>query len=254
MALLGHGLRGGLHRRLLGATGAIACFHRVNDEIPEDGLTRSSEQFAEFCRFFKANNDVVPLGEIVKRLDAGKPVGGALAITFDDGYLDNFAVAAPILRDLGLPATFFVSTRLIGTSEVPWWDIELPRRLAWMNWDQVRSLAADGFDIGAHTRTHVDLGKVTGLIAETEIVGSREDLTRELGTVPVHFAYPYGQRSNLLEENRARVAAAGFQSCVSCFGGLVTPESLAMRLHRIALSPWYSTPQQFAFEVVARRV
>ena len=65
--LLGHGLPGGrLHRRLLGRSGAIVCLHRVNDDIPEDGLTRSSQCFAAFCRFFKTNYDVLPIGEIIK--------------------------------------------------------------------------------------------------------------------------------------------------------------------------------------------
>lgn len=255
MSLLGHGLScGPLHKRVLGRSGAIVCLHRVTDDIAEDGLTRSSERFAAFCRFFKQNYDVLPLGEIIHRLLTGKSVGGTLGITFDDGYLDNHAVAAPILRHLGLPATFFVSTKLIGSSHVPWWDAELLRQPGWMSWDHVRALAADGFDIGAHTMTHVDLGKVTGAAAEAEIVGSRDDLARELGKVPVHFAYPYGQRDNLLEENRKRIETAGFRCCSSSFGGLTTPASDPMRLNRISLSTWYRTPEQFAFEVVSRRV
>ena len=254
MSLLGRGLpAGSLHRRILGEAGAVVCLHRVSDEIEEDGITRTSERFAAFCRYFRDHYDVLPLGEIVRRLNARESVGGTLGITFDDGYLDNFTVAAPILRDLRLPATFFISTHLIGSTTTPWWDAALPRKLAWMTWDQVRSLASDGFDIGAHTRTHVDLGKVTGNIAEVEIVGSRDDIARELGAVPSHFAFPYGQRDNLLEENRARIEAAGFRCCVSSFGGLTTRDSDPLRLNRISLSPWYRTPQQFAFEVAARR-
>src|ERR1043165_3838593 len=103
-AVLGRGLVSfRLHRLCAGERGIVVAFHRVNDTIPEDGLTRSSRNFERFCRFFKANYDVVSLGDFVDRLERGASLNGALAITFDDGYLDNYEVAAPILRKLALP-------------------------------------------------------------------------------------------------------------------------------------------------------
>jgi peptidoglycan/xylan/chitin deacetylase (PgdA/CDA1 family) len=54
--------------------------------------------------------DVLPLEDAVAALSRGSLPARALAITFDDGYADNFTVALPILRELGLPATFFVAS------------------------------------------------------------------------------------------------------------------------------------------------
>jgi peptidoglycan/xylan/chitin deacetylase (PgdA/CDA1 family) len=85
-------------------------------------------------------------------------MGGTLSITFDDGYRDNYEVAAPILKRLDLPATFFVTTGFIGTRRVAPWDQNLVRQPGWMDWDQVRSLASQGFEIGCHTDTHIDMG------------------------------------------------------------------------------------------------
>src|ERR1700693_3674727 len=92
----------------------IVAFHRVNDGMPEDGLTCSSAKFEKFCRFFRSHFRVIPLWEQVAGRDGTQALGGTLSITLDDGYRDNFEVAAPILRKLDLPATFFVTTGFIG--------------------------------------------------------------------------------------------------------------------------------------------
>lgn len=248
--LMGHGLIASrLFRYTLGDGGIVVAFHRVNDEIPEDGLTRNSRAFAAFCRRFKASFDVITLTDFVSRLERNESVAGKLAITFDDGYLDNFTVAAPILRKLALPATFFITTGFIGSTIVPWWDAAISPRQPWMNWDQVRQLAAEGFEIGAHTQTHPDLGKIDGDEAEKEIVGSREELRDAIGRVPEHFAYPYGQPNNLLESNLERVKRAGFRSCVSCFGGRAASSTDPHRLKRVPISTWFRSPEQFVFEV-----
>jgi peptidoglycan/xylan/chitin deacetylase (PgdA/CDA1 family) len=236
-----------------GDRGIVVALHRVNDTIPEDGLTRSSRDFDRFCRFFKANYDVIPLDDFIGRLNSGASLAGALSITFDDGYLDNYEVAAPILYKLGLPATFFVVTQFLGTDIVPWWDAKLVRQPGWMTWDHLRSLRDQGFDIGAHTRTHVDLGQVDGAEAELEIRGSRADLETMLGMTPRHFAYPYGGTENILESNRERARQAGFVSCVSCHGGTARAGTDPFRLRRIPLATWFRTPEQFAFEVSTRR-
>jgi len=242
-----------LHRLALRRTGVVVAFHRVSDTIPEDDLTRSSRDFDRFCRFFSNNFDVVTLAEFIARLEAGKSIGETLAITFDDGYLDNYEVAAPILHRGGLPATFFIATRFIGSATVPWWDVSLPRQPGWMSWNQVRELASAGFDIGGHTRTHVDLGAVDGEIAAEEIIGCRLDIRDSIGREPAHFAYPYGQMGNLLEVNRQRVRAAGYRCCVSCFGGSASSTTDPFRLQRVPISPWYRTPEEFLLQVALGR-
>jgi peptidoglycan/xylan/chitin deacetylase (PgdA/CDA1 family) len=241
-----------MHRLAVRNRSVVVAFHRVTDALPEDGLTRSSRAFEQFCRFFRDNFDVVPLGDVIGRLRRGVSVGGTLAITFDDGYLDNFEVAAPILDKLGLPATFFVATGWIGSRVVPWWDVQLPAPAAWMSWDNVQMLSRSGFDIGGHTRNHVDLGKVDGDEAQEEITGCRNDLLERLGKEARHFGYPYGGRENLLESNRRRIAEAGFGCCVSCHGGTIKDGADPFRLSRVPISMWYKTPEQFCFEVAVR--
>ena len=192
-------------RLLFRDTAVIVAFHRVLETAsPSDPLSIDTQMFERFCRFFARHFDVVSLPELARSVRTGGSLSRQLAITFDDGYRDNFAHAAPVLSRLSLPATFFVVTQWIGTEVVPWWDDAAGVRHPWMTWDEVRALARLGFDIGAHTRTHVDLGHVTGNEARNEILGARLELQAQIGGAVESFAYPYGGPANLTERNRAR--------------------------------------------------
>jgi peptidoglycan/xylan/chitin deacetylase (PgdA/CDA1 family) len=89
----------------------VMIFHRVLKE--PDPLLPSEpdeQQFEARMRAVRAWFNVLPLAEAIGRLQAGALPARPLAISFDDGYADNFEVALPVLRKLGLPATFFVAT------------------------------------------------------------------------------------------------------------------------------------------------
>ena len=244
----------GLDGVLLRNAAVIVAFHRVQDTVDaDDGLTVSVRMFELHCRFFRRHFQVVPLLDIVKKLENGQPLGRELAITFDDGYRDNFEHAAPILEKLSLPATFFVVTQWMGTEVVPWWDEERGARHPWMTWDQLRTLHRKGFDVGAHTRTHADLGMISGAQAQGEILGARRELEKEMGAPAELFAYPYGRADQLTEANRTLVEAAGFRCCCSSVGGINTAGTSPFHLQRIPISAWHRSPHDFGFEVALGR-
>lgn len=238
----------GWHRSLFANAAIIVTFHRVNDTIPGDGLTCSVRTFKKWCQFFADHFHVVSLQHLVEEIKNGTPPKRELVITFDDGYRDNYEHAAPLLNAMGLPATFFVVTQFIDRETVPWWDGPHGRRLPWMTWDQVRGLYTAGFEIGAHTRTHVNLGEVSGEAARVEIVGSRLDLEDKLSGGVRLFAYPYGGLGDMTETNREIVKAAGYECCCSCFGGINNSRTDPHYLRRIPISSWYASPYEFAFE------
>jgi peptidoglycan/xylan/chitin deacetylase (PgdA/CDA1 family) len=233
---------------ILRRTGVVVAFHRVQDGEDSQGLSVGREMFERHCRFFKRHFDVVPLRDLVSRLEAGRRLDRMLAITFDDGYHDNFDNARPVLEALSLPATFFVVSQWIGTDIWPWWDREQGVRYPWMTWNHVRVLNERGFDIGAHTRTHADLGRIDGTEAHGEIFGARREIERQIGRPVDLFAYPYGRAANMSESNLAIVKAAGFRCCCSCDGGLTPPGADPFRLRRIPVSPWYDSPHQLGAE------
>jgi peptidoglycan/xylan/chitin deacetylase (PgdA/CDA1 family) len=238
---------------LLRNTAVVVAFHRVRNTARAEGLTVSVPAFERYCQFFKDYFQVVPLREIVSRLERGQRLNRELAITFDDGYLDNFENAAPVLERLSLPATFFVVSQWMGTDVVPWWDRQDGVQYPWMTWDQVRSLQQRGFDIGAHTRTHADLGRISESEAREEILGARFELERRLNAPIDLFAYPYGRRVNLADSYRDLVKAAGFRCCCSCFGGVIGAGTDPFHLTRVPISLGQSSPLEFGFEVALGR-
>jgi peptidoglycan/xylan/chitin deacetylase (PgdA/CDA1 family) len=188
--LLGHTLFAAhLDAVLLRNAAVVVAFHRVDDADRSDTLTVDARMFERYCMFFRRHFRVVPLREIVQKLERGLEPNRELAITFDDGYRDNYDNAMPVLEAV-LPATFFVVSQWIGTDVVPRWDERRGVRHPWMTWDQVRSLHRRGFEIGAHTQHHVDLGQVDAAEARDEIAGARLSLERQLAARVDLFAYP----------------------------------------------------------------
>jgi peptidoglycan/xylan/chitin deacetylase (PgdA/CDA1 family) len=246
--------------RVAGFTGAYArefrsklvvvAFHRVTDELPEDDLTCGSEKFETFCRFFQKHFRVMALSDQIAGCRAGADLGGTLSITFDDGYRDNYEVAAPILQRLHLPAAFFVTTGYIGTDTVAPWDRQLLRRPGWMSWEQVRSLANMGFEIGSHTDTHIDLGTADADTVRAELATSQRKLAAALGKPVRLFAYPFGGREHISPGSRELVRAAGFECCIACYGGLNSATPDPFNLNRIGIAEWFASPHQLGFEMV----
>ncbi|HEU5192062.1 MAG TPA: polysaccharide deacetylase family protein [Methylomirabilota bacterium] len=100
----------------------ILSYHRVNDDADPFFRALPTAVFERQMRHVARNYRVLPVEELVERLERGGLPRNALAITFDDGYRDNLTHAAPILSRLGLPATIFLATGFVGTAEVPWFD------------------------------------------------------------------------------------------------------------------------------------
>ena len=126
-----HGGIASLARRLRGGRGAILRYHSVTDDEAttlaylDRGLMVTAEAFAEQLRFVRERYTVVTLDDMVDRVHAGRPLPArAVAITFDDGYADNYDHAFRLLREAGLPATFYVTTGALDGG-TPLWTAKL---------------------------------------------------------------------------------------------------------------------------------
>jgi peptidoglycan/xylan/chitin deacetylase (PgdA/CDA1 family) len=106
---------------------AILMYHRIaTPDVDPWGLSVSPERFAEQVHALRARRTILSMDAFVARLRSGDLPHDAVALTFDDGYLDNLRRAKPILEAAEIPATVFLTTGRIGTGKEFWWD-ELAR-------------------------------------------------------------------------------------------------------------------------------
>ena len=224
-----------LYARLGRGRLTVLAYHQVKDPA-DDHSTVGTAAFQQQMEFLTRNYRVVPLVDAVTALKTSGTSERLVAITFDDGYRDNATIAAPILKSLGLPACFFVSTDMIGGKRPFPHDVLQGRPpQEHMSWDDLRSLAAQGFQIGSHTCTHADMGTVSVEQAERELRGSRDQLEHELGRPVRLFAYPYGHRTHMRPAT-ATIAQREYDVCCSAYGGHNTAPANPHNIRRVVIS------------------
>jgi peptidoglycan/xylan/chitin deacetylase (PgdA/CDA1 family) len=175
-----------------------------------------------------------PLSQVLDCRERGLPIPRkTFVVTFDDGYVNNFTQALPILTRLGVPATVFLATAYLD-SEQPFpsddWEAAgqpgVPRE-AWrpLTTDECDRMTASGLvELGAHTHTHADFrGKPEELAADLE-----ENLTvmrERFGVEQPAFAFPYGTKADgfASSELASTARGAGMRCCLTTEGQVVRP-------------------------------
>lgn len=199
----------------------ILMYHSIN-RAPESNLEIPPQVFqAEMEHLMNSGYSAISFVDLQK-WKRGEPIPDKpILITFDDGYLDNYTLAYPILKKLRIKATLFVVTDLVGKTN-------------YLNWDQLQEMDQSGWiEIGAHTRHHVDLTKQTKAVLEKEVLGSKRILEERLGHGTLAFAYPSGRYNDIVVE---AVQRAGFEFSVTTKPGYAEKEQGFWTLHRIRVS------------------
>ncbi len=194
----------------------ILGFHGVAPRDPAvdpENHTMDPDRFrVEVGRLLCAGFEFVTVAELARRAGGGRPPAGLAVLSFDDGMDNNHSVLLPILRELGVPATVYVITGLIGRPN-PWMGARSGARM--MTEDELRELAAGGVEIGAHTVTHPDMSQLGRDACLDEMVRSKQALEALLGAPVETFAYPYCRYG---PEAVDAARAAGFTAAVTCLG------------------------------------
>jgi peptidoglycan/xylan/chitin deacetylase (PgdA/CDA1 family) len=218
------------------AGGRVVHYHYVFDD--------EREAFARQLDFLASEFEPVSLSEAVERLRAGMVRGSELVVTFDDGFRNQFANAAPVLAERGWSACFFLVTDFVGATASE--DAErmcreqfhLPKPVEPMSWAHAEELVKLGHEVGSHTQTHPELTALPASTLDEELAGSRSEIERRLGLAPVHFSAPYGDAGRFSEAVSEAALGAGYTSCANAQRGLNTAaeDVYALRRHHLEAS------------------
>ncbi len=161
-----------------------------------------------------------------------KPLPGrAVLLTFDDGYLDFYEYAAPLLKKYGLTATVFLVSGHIGDTNA--WDAAYFKALPLMNWAQILELQKEGIHFGSHFVTHSHLPTLSPAEVVTEAMQSRLNLSEKLGTPVNSLAYPYGGMNQAVAQ---LMGACGYTFGVTVEHGYSHYYNSTLALPRIDIS------------------
>lgn len=206
------------YRRWSGRFPVVILFHHlVSDRPHRMGLP--TEVFLRELQFLQRHYRVVPLAEAVELLRSGQVKSPTVALTFDDGYEDNFVSLRAVAEEINIPVTLFISTLPVEEQQ----EFQHDRRNGRMgflplNWDQIRYWHENGAGIGSHTRSHFNCGSSDLAALEMEIVGSKRDLEARLGKPIPFFAFPWGKAENM-SVAAIRLAASTYSCSFSTLGG-----------------------------------
>jgi peptidoglycan/xylan/chitin deacetylase (PgdA/CDA1 family) len=196
----------------------VLLYHRVVPEPPDRdpfGNFTSAGAFAAHLRWLRAGGwRSVSLGQVAAALAGGPPLPSrAVAITFDDGYRDNFEHAWPLLRHHGFQATVFLVSGAVGGDSS--FDSSAGYDPAPMlSAAEIRLMHSAGVEFGSHTRSHPEsLPRLSDGALDGELAGSRRDLEAILDCPVDVFAYPHSRHDERVEK---AVIAAGYR--LACGG------------------------------------
>jgi peptidoglycan/xylan/chitin deacetylase (PgdA/CDA1 family) len=213
----------------------ILCYHSISPSAPYASAT--PDEFDRHLDWLHEHCDVVPLHAIGAR-SRGRP---QVALTFDDGYADNWDYAVPRLEARGLVATFYVTVGLIerapGVVEkvAHLWGAARDQ-IETMQWGQLCEMAASGMGIGSHTWSHPNLAALSRAGIARELRYSKDCLEDRLQQPVDSVAYPFGKpRHHVTDAVVAVAREVGFSCGVAVLPRAVAPTDDRLRLPRITV-------------------
>ncbi|HEY0962850.1 MAG TPA: polysaccharide deacetylase family protein [Pseudomonadales bacterium] len=225
------------------ASAVILQYHHVSANTPRV-TSVNLDEFRAHMDYLRDNGfTVLPLEDIVTALRNGDSLPDrSAAITFDDGYRNNYDAAYSLLREYGWPFTLFISSDLVGSNDA-----------LYLSWDQIREMAGNGATIANHGITHLYLlerekeedDDAWLKRVEHEIVTAEEKIEKETGQGHKLFAYPYGEYDRTIQDLVARLGFTG----IGQHSGPVNASSDFTALPRFPFSGVYASMDTFAVKV-----
>ena len=207
--------------RLVIAILIIFNYHQIND-VDENMLTVSTTEFETQMAWLEGNGyQTITVSELLDFLEGkGSLPERPVLITFDDGYIDNYQCAFPILKKHNMKACIFLISEYISL---------YPN---YLTWEQLTEMQASGIEFGSHTVDHNVLTELSPNSVNHELADSKSVLEKRLGRRVDVLAYPCGFTNEYI---KSRVNFSGYRAAFTVNLGNVHPGDDLYALNRVPI-------------------
>ncbi len=209
-------------------------------------------QFENHIRTISKHWKIISPQKFSEIIKSGSEIKGPnVLITFDDGFHSNYVIARSVLEKYGIKALFFIPTDFIGINDRKkqieyiskkifnglMSEDHVPENMRPMSWDNVRSLAKLGHEIGSHTCNHTRLSEIKNdAQLQHELIDSKSKIEGEISKKIFHFAFPFGD-INSIDNKSLAVAQKHYEFIFSGIRGGNGPRIPRWALRRDSLDP-----------------
>jgi peptidoglycan/xylan/chitin deacetylase (PgdA/CDA1 family) len=202
----------------------VLTYHRVRDDTLAPDISVSLKKFREQIDFLRQRFEIISLQDVVNTLGEKLNKGrDRVAITFDDGYKDNYLHAFPILKDFNIPATIFLISQFINNKD------------EFLNTAEIKEMRKWNISFECHTATHPILSEINPEIARQEIINSKAELESLLNEKILFFTYPKGKRRHLNDFIKGQIKTAGYKAAFTAENDSIEKGSDPFALKRIGI-------------------
>ena len=213
----------------------VLMYHSIDENDKVIKLRVSPKSFEAQMEFLHKNHyNVVGPDKVVAYLEKKEKMPPkTVAITFDDGFYNNYKYAYPVLKKYNFPATIFVITSKIGKE-------------GWLGWNELIEMSNSGvITIGSHTQSHLWLPSLDDTNLKDELAGSKKILEERLGKKVNFLCYPIGAHD---ERVQAAVRAAGYKAAFGTNPGRFKSAGDIFAIKRVRISSSSNSLFVFWFE------
>lgn len=201
----------------------ILIYHSICADYPDNSLMVAPELFNEQMAWLNDNGfTTMSLEEVYEAFETGKVPVKPVAITFDDGYADNYTEAYPILKEYGMKATFFIITN------------NTDKDGYYMSTDMLKEMKEHGMEIENHTAYHFELGGASLADQKMTIEDGKEFLKENIGVDSKFLCYPAGKYDDTTVSLDAQL---GIKAAVTTEYGFASINDGLYTLKRVRISP-----------------
>lgn len=200
----------------------ITCHYVFDDQ---------REEFRAIIQSLKEIGTFIDTPTCLEMLKGTQQIDGRFFhLSFDDGFRNIVSNAIPTLETEGVPAIIFVPTDFVGANWKQARDYAVgvakyraPVEIA--NWDDLRTIAEKGFEVGSHTCTHARLSQLSGKNKQlqNEISGSKKQIEDQLSTPCKFIAYPFGKPGDYDQVTLETTREAGYEGGFGIHRGSIIP-------------------------------